>query len=522
VVLGGACGQGTPQRRGNKGRGLLSSDEASRLAGRPVRHMLSPIAASVFALALSMPAHADWRALEGLERDGALVSALALDLDTGAVLEQLNPDRRLTPASLTKLAVAAATLNRWSGDKAFETRLLARGTLHSGELTGDVILDGEGDPTLEYHALLALAVQAASSGVTSVRGRVVVNLAPFAEVGCETHDRCGALVRSDTAFNAPLSSVGIDYGNWCVSVQPTTAGAAALVRGCGVARLPIPVEGAITTSPAQSKKTFWVERATNAGVDVLRVGGQIPIAAARERVYRAMSNPAMGVGLLLRESLREVGVGAPGDVIITQGALPSGVYALAQTEGLVLREQLGRMLRFSNNYIADVLTFDLAADITGRAPAGLADASKGLSEFVQRAVRAQSRTKVSAPLLLSGSGLTPENELSAHDLVALLAYQYHDSRYFPAFYGGLTVPRQAPFGFLRQGTEAWLDRVALKTGTMDEPHSVCGIAGYLRKKSGGWIAFATIVNGSSLARHIPLYKAMEASRTDLESVLARY
>src|SRR4029077_20442358 len=87
---------------------------------------------------------------------------------------------------------------------------------------------------------------------------------------------------------------------------------------------------------------------------------------------------------------------------------------------------------------------------------GLADASKELSEFVQRALRAQSRTRVSAPLLLSGSGLTPENELAAHDLVALLAFEYHDSRHFPAFYGGLTVPRQAPFGFLRQGSEAWL------------------------------------------------------------------
>jgi len=350
---------------------------------------------------------------------------------------------------------------------------------------------------------------------------VLVNLAPFADVGCETHDRCGALLRSDTAFNAPLSAVGVDYGNWCVSVQSSIPGTAALVRGCGVAHLPIAVEGTITTSAAESKKTFWIERVTSAGVDALKVGGQLPL-GARERVYRAMSNPAIGVGLLLRESLRELGVQVPGDVLITKGTLPNDAFPLGQTEGFTLREQLGRMLRFSNNYIADVLTFDLAADMTGSAPSGLADASKGLSEFVLRALRAQSRARVSAPLILSGSGLTPENELSAHDLVALLAYQYHDSRYFPAFYGALTVPRQAPFGFLRQGGQAWLDRVALKTGTMDEPRSVCGIAGYMRKKSGGWIAFAVIVNGSTTTRHVPLYKAMEASRADLETLLARY
>jgi D-alanyl-D-alanine carboxypeptidase/D-alanyl-D-alanine-endopeptidase (penicillin-binding protein 4) len=477
--------------------------------------------ACAMAMCAASPARAEWRALEALSHSGAEVSAVALDLDSGAVIQQLNPDRRLTPASLTKLAVAAASLNRWAADKFFETRLLGSGTMRGGELNGDVIFDGSGDPTLEYSALLALAVQAKGAGVTSVTGRVVVYLKPFSDVGCETHDRCGALARSDTAFNAPLSAVGVDYGNWCVSVQATLPGTAALVRGCGVAHLPVAVEGTITTGTAASKKTFWVERATNAGVDVLRVGGQIPI-GTRERVYRAMSSPALGVGLLLRESLRELGVNVPGDVIVTKGAVPSGTVVLAQTEGLVLREQLGRMLRFSNNYIADVLTFDLAADMSGTAPAGLAEASKGLSEFVLRALRSENHGKASAPLLLSGSGLTPENELSAHDLVALLAYQYHDSRYFPAFYGSLTVPRQAPFGFLRQGTEAWLDRVALKTGTMDEPHSVCGIAGYVRKKSGGWIAFAAIVNGSSTTRHVPLYKSMEASRTDLEALLTRY
>jgi len=64
--------------------------------------------------------------------------------------------------------------------------------------------------------------------------------------------------------------------------------------------------------------------------------------------------------------------------------------------------------------------------------------------------------------------------------------------------------------------------VALKTGTMDEPHSVCGVAGYLRKRSGGWVAFAAIVNGGSTTRPVPLYKSMEAARTDLEALLTRY
>jgi D-alanyl-D-alanine carboxypeptidase/D-alanyl-D-alanine-endopeptidase (penicillin-binding protein 4) len=124
--------------------------------------------------------------------------------------------------------------------------------------------------------------------------------------------------------------------------------------------------------------------------------------------------------------------------------------------------------------------------------------------------------------VFSGSGLTPENLISANELASLLAHQYRDTRHFPAFYGGLVVPRDAPFQFLRIGTPDWLDRVALKTGTMETPHSVCGLAGYLRKKDGGWMAFAVIVNGGPGMMHVPLFRAMGAARGDIEKILERY
>jgi hypothetical protein len=181
------------------------------------------------------------------------------------------------------------------------------------------------------------------------------------------------------------------------------------------------------------------------------------------------------------------------------------VIELAHIEGLTLREQLGRMLRFSNNYIADVLTLNLAAALNKEAPTELSSASGILSDFISRSQRTAKLSSLRTPApIFSGSGLTPENLMSANELVSLLAHQYRDTRHFPAFYGGLVVPRDAPFQFLRTGTPAWLDRVALKTGTMDTPHSVCGIAGYLRKKDGGWMAFAVIVNGG-LAKHVPLF-----------------
>ena len=76
--------------------------------------------------------------------------------------------------------------------------------------------------------------------------------------------------------------------------------------------------------------------------------------------------------------------------------------------------------------------------------------------------------------------------------------------------------------FYARAAPAWLDRVALKTGTLDEPRSVCGIAGYLRKRNGGWIAFAAIVNGGPEYKHVPLFQAIEAERSDVQALLNKY
>ena len=467
-------------------------------------------------------AEAAWTELGALEKAGARVSAVAIDLEDFSVIGERNADTRLTPASLTKLPMAAAALEAWPADKTFRTRLMSASAVKDGVLEGDLILQGDGDPSLDDHSLWSLAAQLKGAGVTSVRGRLVVNAAPFGEMKCETSDRCKALERSDTAYNAPLSSVGVDFGNWCLSVRPTSLAQPAAIQGCGVRTLPVPVDGSIKTVSEGSRQTFWVERITRDGKDRLRVGGDIPMDRGQE-LYRAMSDPALGVGMLLERMLGELGITVAQPVVVQAGVVPASAVELAQIEGLTLKEQLGRMLRYSNNYIADVLTLDLAASIKNEAPTELSAASAVVTDFIARAQGMAKLSSLKTPAsIFSGSGLTPENLISANELAGLLAHQYRDARRFPAFYGGLVVPRDAPFQFLRTGTPDWLDRVALKTGTMDSPHSVCGIAGYLRKKNGGWIAFAAIVNGGPGLVHVPLFRAITAARGDVEAILERY
>jgi serine-type D-Ala-D-Ala carboxypeptidase/endopeptidase (penicillin-binding protein 4) len=469
----------------------------------------------------AVPCRADWRALTALSRDGARVSAAAIDLDTGAPIDHLDPDTRLIPASLTKLVTAAASLQQWPADRMFRTTLVTTGEIQDGSLRGDLVLKSAGDPSLDDHSLWTLAAQLKAYDITSVHGGLVISLAPFGQIPCGAADRCQAEHRTDRAYNAPIGALGVDYGNWCVMVRPTQPGSDASVHGCGVAHLPIPLAGTVRTGAAGTPVSLRVERDSTPDGDSLKVGGSIPM-GDDQRVWRAMSDSPHGVGLLLIETLREMGITVSGPVTIATQAPPESARELAAVEGLTLREQLGRMLRFSNNYIADVLTMDIASSINKPAspPQDLAAGAQALSQFMTRLTPVNPEQRYGYELY-SGSGLTVENRLSANDLAGVLSFQYRNTSHFPAFYGGLTVPREAPFDFIKNDSDAWLDRVALKTGTLNEPVSVCGVAGYLRKRTGGWIAFAAIVNGSQGHPHIPLDVAMRAIQADVGDILAR-
>lgn len=475
---------------------------------------------------VSTSASAAWDALQALQvKRSARVTAIAVDLETEKTLQSLNAETRLSPASLSKIVLAAAALETWPGDKTFATQVMTTATPVDGRLPGDLIVFSEGDATLDHQALWLLAAQIKRAGIESIDGDLVVQAAPFGLLGCETKDRCDALVRSHTAYDAPLAAFGVDYGTWCVDVTPDAPGAAAQVQSCAAVEVPIPLEGTIQTRSARSNTWLWIDRITRPESEALVLGGSVHSASDSVRLYRSMADPALGAGLLLRQMLGELGVGVDGPVRVSNAAIPRAARPLAVIHGMPVREQVGRLLRYSNNYISDVLTLAMAAERTPEPVTTLANASRPLADLVLRARvsagYASPANGDAGPLMFSGSGLTPENRLSARDLAAVLRQQYRNTETFPWFYAGLVVPRQAPSRFLRTGSPAWKDRVALKTGTLSEPHSVFGTAGYLRKRDGGWIAFAALVNGKP-RRGIPVSDSLAAIRKDVEEILERY
>jgi len=113
------------------------------------------------------------RALNAPGVAASRTAALAVDLESGAVVFSRNAGFALAPASAEKLAVSFAALRLLGPGYRFRTEVAGRGELANHVWRGDLFLVGYGDPTLAPADLDALARDVAAWGIRRVTGRVL-------------------------------------------------------------------------------------------------------------------------------------------------------------------------------------------------------------------------------------------------------------------------------------------------------------------------------------------------------------
>lgn len=457
-------------------------------------------------------------ALQKLTNSGAVVSGLIIDLPEGRILAKLNPDRRLGAASLTKLLTSAATLKTWGPRRTFITRI-AGPAPKQGIVNGDLVFIGGGDPALNTSGIWQLAAQLAEQGIHQISGNLVIDQSLFGDVQCQSDDRCKALAKSRHSYDAPLSAAGINFGTWCVSISPATqSGLPARTRLCQLAIPTIDIAGQVDTV-AKESGYIDVSRISKSGFDKLFVSGKINERNPEFRFYRSVGNAPLQTGLVLREALERIGITITGDIQVKSSRSTHHLNTLAKLESIPLAEQLIKMMTYSNNYMADVLALNLLAESPdAQRPLTLKAAGQKLSSINSMDYGDGDNTVI----LNSGSGLTPENALSASDIVSVLKTMYLRTDLFPAFVGSLTVPSFSPSIFYRSKSSDWRTRIATKTGSMNDPVTILGFAGYFRKRDGNWGAFALLINGTKEHPHVPYVERTHAIKETVNQLLQRY
>ena len=409
-----------------------------------------------------------------------------LAMEGSRVLESTRADQRHTPASVQKLAVTAAALERLGPEFRVHTRIEAVGELKNGRLDGDLVVRAAGDPTWSQRffppngassksPIRRLATSVRASGIRALTGDLVIDLSRF-----PGRPAPASRAMNEIAFGyaAPTGGLAIEENAINLRMAPgKRVGQPASFE----ASEPIDIVNLTTTAPAtrHEKGTVDFQASWHDGRLVIR--GEYPISEPAYDIEVAVDDGARRAAERLLEALQAEGVDIDGEIRLAKGRSAKGTV-VADIASPPLAEWLPPILADSHNWLSEMLLRVLAAEELGEGRTG-----EGLA-WLEAYLLDELGLAAGSIALDDASGISPYNLWTPRAVVRLLEWSW--SRPWRGHYvAALSRPDR---GTLR-GWPRLPSSVAAKTGT--QRHTL-GLAGFLLERSAarGPIFFACLLD----------------------------
>ncbi|NRB01673.1 MAG: D-alanyl-D-alanine carboxypeptidase/D-alanyl-D-alanine-endopeptidase [Rhodobacteraceae bacterium] len=455
------------------------------------REFLAGLLSSVGTAGLAAPLETSLRPVvrvDGLQKRAApgiseIVSAARLngeagiavaDAESGKVLESHNGKDAIAPASVTKALTALYALAALGPQHRFQTRVVITGTLSNGRLSGDVVLSGGGDPTLDTDALADLAKQLKQAGVQEVSGKFLVADGALPRVRTISEEQPDHLGYSPAVSGIALNHNRVHFewkrssGNYAVTMQARTGNFRPGVETSRMTVIDRSVPVYTYEQLAGSVDSWTVARSA------LGNGG------AR---WLPVRNPGLYAGDVFRTLARSHGIVLPKAKLTKQ--TPSGQVVAAHSSAPLV-EILRGMLEYSNNLTAEMV--GMSASNAQRAQVNSLRASaRKMNAWVS------STFDVSNVNVVDHSGLGSNSRMSAQAMVTILSASWAQAALLPIL---KDIGVRDAKGRVDKGHPT---KVKAKTGTLN---FVSNLAGYATTSDGKTLAFAMFVSDQKVRARI--------------------
>ena len=396
----------------------------------------------------------------------------------GSNLVNINADKKFIPASITKLFTALAVLEHIPPGTKFNTKLGSSAKVENGVLKGDIYLIGGGDSGFVSETMWYLVNAFTREQIKEIEGDIVIDDTWFDD---KRFDASREDHRVDRAYDAPVGAMSFNWNAINVFLRPGSKIGDPGKVFIDPANSYVVLDSNLTTA---NKSDYTVSRLRNSdGKDRIVVKGKIDRDSKEIAVYKGVSDPVAWSAENLRYFFTERGITVKGK--FRAGKMPSEGKILAESPSKPVEHLLADMNKFSNNYVAEMLTKQLAAvnGVQGNLQVGI--------EMIRESVRGAGVSDNEFDLL-NPSGLTRENQFTARALVKVLEKVRKDFRLFPEYVSSL--PIAGVDGTLKNRMKngkasRW---VRAKTGLLT---GVISLAGFIGTEQGEILSFAFIYNG---------------------------
>ena len=425
---------------------------------------------------------------QALKKSGVPASSLSIVVaDPQTVLYELNARRPFNPASLTKILTASALLDLLSPSLQFKTEFLSKHKVNNSLLKGDLYLKGGGDPSFVSESLWNLVNNLSRTGVRTIQGNLIVDDSRFDSK--KQSSRLKSFSRAP--YNAPVGALSFNWNTANIYVRPGEQPGHTLKLHIDPSSLYFSsvknqTKTATNHQSSKNKIRISIQKHKNTNRESLKITGEMPLSHKEQLIYKNISYPALWTGWNTVEFLKQKGIKLTGRV--NKGVVPSTAHVLAEWKGKTLSENIRMMMKYSNNFIVDMLVKNLAVE-KNKKPGSL---SKGL-KIIKEHIKNQLGISNTEYQLEEASGLSRQNRFQALHLLKAFQYWHHHPLQ-PEFESAFAIAGQDGTLKKRFVNNALQAKMYAKTGSLN---GVSGLAGFFKTKQANKIFFIFLFNGST-------------------------
>jgi D-alanyl-D-alanine carboxypeptidase/D-alanyl-D-alanine-endopeptidase (penicillin-binding protein 4) len=434
------------------------------------------------ALALEpLPASID-KVLDELALDPSQLSLFVQRVDQPTPTLAFNADVPRAPASVAKLVTTIAALDILGREYRWPTEVYTTGVLSAGELQGDLIIKGHGDPYLSSTAYTELLRTLRDKGIERIRGDLVIDTSALAPAEAERGDFDGA---AQSTYNALPAALSVNRQSTDVHVyHDRTSGTVGVYTDPPLSGVEIVNTATIVEAPCAGRY-HRVRVALSEPEDALariEVGGQFASECPDERIPRLLLSPEQHAASAFNALWQQLGGRVEGNIRL--GKTPQDATFLHRAESPPLSSLIRDLNKWSNNLMARLLFLTLAAP-DDDPPATVDKARARLTDWI-----AAQDIDTAGIFIDNGSGLSRESRISAKTLGQLLLFGYQQP-WMPELLSSMAIAGVDGTMRRRLRHEPITGRAHLKTGTLRD--SSC-IAGYVLDAQGDRWVVVVLVN----------------------------
>lgn len=418
------------------------------------------------------------------------VGILVREIDRPAPLLAHGETQALNPASVMKLVTTLAALDTLGPAHTFKTRVWLEGELKDGVLTGNLVLQGGGDPGLTLERFWLLLREIRARGVREIRGDVLLD-GNFYEL--EPVDPAAFDQSPLRPYNAPAAALLANFNTLNLRLGVAEATVQARIEGDDPVILDSRLEA------VEGPCNGWREQLRMVLEDGrLVLSGRYPRACSEQVHPLNLLAPEATVAVLFRSLWKELGGQHSGRIRPCTPAADGRL--LLEFDSPPLASLVRDVNKFSNNVMAKMLFLNLGAHHFG-APANWDKGRRAVAGWL-----AEKGLWSEDIVLDNGSGLSRSERISAASLGRLLAYAAQRPIYYefaaslPAV--GLEGTLKNRFNGTPVAGQAWL-----KTGSLNGARN---LAGYVLGPEGRRRILVMLVNHDKAAAVAKVQEALLA------------